>query len=321
MAELKKVEVYVNLFRTLVACGLWLALPITGYWFYSRCCRISGVRLFPPVTAFALVMIGGIALWSIPLLAAAVMGVYRAEYIGLLGWVVTLWGMLHLGKFPTISVLPFQLGSFWDWVLICGLLGAGSLYLGFPNENIFGENDIGVYANHAVYIARHGRLDIPYPFAPEFFSSFIPILPRHPAFDWDFYLPGVFLTLPTMTVQFGRVFPLWLAHAFASFGPRGLFHFNAIVAVLSLAVFYGMCRSAVPKPYAVVGTLFLALNPSEVWLARVTLTEVFTQMFIWSGLLLLARSIQRASPALARGAGVCLGLSVLVRIDSLFLLP
>lgn len=304
-----------------MAFGLWPALPLTGYWLFSRYCHTSGVRLFPRVTAFALMTVGGIALWSIPLLVAAVMGVYHAEYIGLLGWMVTLRGVMQLVKLPKASLLPFQFGSFWDWVLVCGLVGAGWLYLGFPNENIFGENDSGVYANHAVYIAHHGRLDIPYPDLPVFRSSFRPITPRHPIFDRDSYLPGILVTPPTMTVYFGHLFPVWLAQAFATFGPHGLFRLNALLAGLSVAVFYGMCRSAVPKACAVVGTLFLALNPSEIWLARVTLAEMFTQLLVWSGLLLLARSVQRTSLTLARGAGVCLGLSALVRIDSLLLAP
>ena len=124
-----------------------------------------------------------------------------------------------------------------------------------------------------------------------------------------------------MTVQFAHLFPVWLAQAFATFGHHALFRLNTMFAILSITIFYGLCRSVMQKPYAVIATLFLALNPSEIWLARKTLTEILTQLFIWSGLFILLFAQKNNSKKLARWAGVLLGFSSLVRIDSFFLVP
>ncbi len=193
-----------------------------------------------------------------------------------------------------------------------GLVLAAALYLAFPTESIYGGRDEGVYANHGVYIAEHGRLDIPYPWPEELTGTF--------ADSWVGFA-GFFNTQPTMTAQFGHLFPVWLAQAFATFGHAGLFRLNAVFAVLSLAVFWGACRGLLPGPYALVATLFLAFNPSQLWLARITLSEMLTQLAMWSGLLLLTRALATDDRPLARWAGVFLGLSAFVRFDSLFLVP
>jgi len=94
-----------------------------------------------------------------------------------------------------------------------------------------------------------------------------------------------------------------------------------LLTPLSLAVFYGLCRALVPRPYAVVATLFLAFNPSELWIARITLTEILAQLFIWSSLLLLVQALRDDRASLARWSGAFLGSAALVRFDSLILIP
>ncbi|MFQ5668460.1 MAG: hypothetical protein ACE5I7_18805, partial [Candidatus Binatia bacterium] len=194
----------------------------------------------------------------------------------------------------------------WNWVLALGLLVAAALYLGYPAQSIYGGRDEGVYAGLAVYIAHHGQLQVPYPWPDDATPIF--------ANTWVGF-PGFYKTQPAMTPQFGHLFSAWLAQAFATFGHQGLFRLNAVFALLSLAVFYGICRLAVPQSYAVVATLFLAFNPSQLWTARITLSEIYTQLFIWSGLLLLFRALQEGARGLAGWAGVFLALSAFVRFD------
>jgi hypothetical protein len=133
--------------------------------------------------------------------------------------------------------------------------------------------------------------------------------------------PGVYRTRPTMTVQFAHLFPLWLAQTYATFGHQGVFRLNGVLALISSGIFYGLLRSLVPTSFAVAGTLFLALNPSQVWLARITLTEVFAQLLIWSSLLLASEALKDKNRFLAWWAGAFMGCSALVRIDGLVLVP
>ena len=195
-------------------------------------------------------------------------------------------------------------------MLLAGLAVAAALYLAFPAESIYGGRDEGVYTNHAIYLATHGRLDVPYPWPQDTHDLFAQNAVK---------FPGFYPTQPTMTVQFGHLFSTWLAQAWATLGTVGLFRLNAVFAVLSAAVFYGLCCTLLPTPYAVAATLFLAFNPMQLWLARITLSEMPTQMFVWAGLLTSA-SRRRARDA-AAWAGVMLSAASFIRLDSLLFLP
>ena len=311
----------------LAAAGVWPAVPLTGYLLLTPLRHVFRTGRFPWVTSVAVMTVAGLSAWSVLLLGTALAGVFRAEYQGLIGWGVTGLGLIGLFRSkaakeatgervapvrPLAAADPRGPDTVWNWILAVGLCVAAALYLGFPTESIYGARDEGIYAGHAIYIARHGRVDVPYPWPKDLEATFVD--------RWDGF-PGLYKTQGTMTVQFAYVFPAWLAQAYASFGQNGLFRLNAAFACLSLAVFYGLCRMALPTAYAVVATLFFALNPSQLWMARITLSEVLAQLLIWSGLLLLLEALRSEERPLARWAGVFFGLSAFVRFDGLVLVP
>lgn len=343
----------------LSAAGLWPAVPIAG-WAALRSTVPALRQHFEPVTLFSLSAVAGIAIWSPVLLGAAMLGAFSGAWIGLVGWIVTGLSAASLiaRRFrpgsagepatarPARSEQDAAAGpqseghgksakkarrsrtgaeahaprrsakrAGADWVragLVLGITLAGLLYLGFPAESIYGGRDEGVYAMHGTWIARHGRLDVPYPWPDDAHDVFKDI--------WVGF-PGFYKTEPTMTVQFGHLFSVWLAQAHATLGEHGLFRLNAVFAVLFIGAFYGLSRTALPAPYAAAATLFLAFNPSQLWMARITLSEILTQLLVWSGLLLLTEGLRIYDRRLARWAGILLGLSAFVRFDSLLLVP
>jgi len=336
----------VPLTSQLCAAGVWPAVLVVGYLVFARN-RCTGDRdALPLPTSIALMITAGLAAWSVPLLAAAIAGVYQPAHVGVAAWIVVLVGGPTLmyerrghhangarrvaGQAEAATVqrtrstgpgsaaasnlhgsTVMHVDRLCDGLLVAGLLLAGVLYFGFPSESIYGGRDEGVYANHAVYLAHHGRLTVPYPWAAEDSD----VLSHWTGF------PGFYNTPETLTVQFGHLFPVWLAQAYATAGPNGLFRFNGAVSLLSLVLFYGVCRMAVPGPLALTATLFLAFNPSQLWIARITLSEPLAQMFIWAGLVLLMQALRDHENMSARWAGGLLGLSVLVRIDGLTMMP
>ncbi|WP_337286849.1 hypothetical protein [Candidatus Methylomirabilis sp.] len=306
--------------RMIAAFGIWPALPLTGYWLFALCFPPGFWGRFPAVTSLALMTVAGIAAWSVLMLTAAIAGVYSGSYLGLFGWVVTVFVLIGLlRQRNNLARSKIRLSAY-EFMLLCGLVLAAGLYCAFPTESILVERDNGVYANHAIYIAHHGRLDVPYPFPNELSDLFKEATPTYQVVAGltSSYFPGFYLTSPTITVQFGHLLPIWLAQAFSTLGRYGLFSLNAIFAILSLSVFYGICRSVVPEPYALVATLFLGLNPSELWIARTTLSEVLAQLFISSGLLLLLQALKQDDQWLARWAGIFIGFSAMTRVDSFF---
>jgi hypothetical protein len=294
------------------AAGVWLAAPLTGYLVLPRPPRAAGSEPVPLLAWLALLTTIGLAVWSPLLLAAALAGVYRADVLGLLGWVVSGTAVVRLVTRRRTAAPAVPNLSTSDWALAVGLVAVAILYLGFPTESIYGGRDEGVYANAAVYIAHHGGLDVPYPWPADASSVFAPA--------WVGF-PGFYKTEQVMTVQFGHLLPVWMAQAYGTLGAAGLFRLNAVFALLAVAVFYGACRTVLPPGYAVAAVLFLAFNPSQLWMARITLSEIAAQLFIWSGLLLLFIALQDGARGAARWGGVLLGLSAFVRFDSLLMVP
>ena len=291
---------------------MWPALPLTGYIVWACTARWLGVDAVAPLTAGALMTVIGLAVWSVPLLGSVAVGLYWPAFFGVVGWGFTFVGCVSAWRRWSARARRACTSTTREHLLLGGLLLAATFYLGFPTESIYGGRDEGVYANHAVYMVHHGRLDVPYPWPGDANAIFADV--------WN-GMPGFYNTPGTMTVQFGHLFPVWLAQAYATFGQYGLFRLNGVFAALALAVTYDVFQLAVGAPIAVLATLFLAFNPGEMWMARITLSEILTQLFIWSGLCLLLRALQQERAALARWAGVCLGMSALVRFDGLLVLP
>jgi hypothetical protein len=302
----------VGLPSNLAAAGVWPALPLTGYIVCARTTHWSGVDAAAPLTAGALMSVIGLAVWSVPLLGSVAVGLYWPVFFGVAGWAFTFVGCTIAWRRRSAHSRTARVSTAWEHLLRGGLLLAAIFYLAFPTESIYGGRDEGVYADHAVYMVHHGKLDVPYPWPADANAIFADV--------WT-GMPGFYNTPGTMTVQFGHLFPVWLAQAYATFGQYGLFRLNGVFAVLALAVTYDVFQLAVGTPIAVVATLFLALNPSEMWMARITLSEILTQLFIWSGLCFLLRALKEDNSTQARWAGVCLGMSALVRFDGLLVLP
>src|SRR6185369_13478793 len=274
----------------------------------------------PIIVRIPLALTTGLALWSAPLLLAAMTGVYRASWFGVAGWLVALVSAPFISRGRSGTAVAGLSISGPDFLLLAGLLVAAVLYLGFPTESPIILGDAGVYANHAIHIERTGRLDIPYKAMSDAVEAVIDTHWYEPQYG-KMYAPGFYLTSPTIAVQFAHLLPVWLAQSFASFGSAGLFRFNALLALLAITVFYGVAEKLMSRKAAVGAALVFALNPGQIWMARTTLTEIFTQLFLWGGLLLLLHAFESREKRLAGIAGLLIGFTGFLRIDSFLLVP
>ena len=308
----------------IMSSGIWPALPLTGYWLLPVDSLHLSDSSFHVFTLFVLWTMVGIVVWSMGLLSSAAACKYRSKYFGLAGWTLVLLSLIELVRSNDLPASAPTAWTIWDVVMVGGLVSAGSLYLGFPRESILEGNDMGVYANHGIFIAQHGRLDLPYPWHGATSAALAEGLKGHSPHKSKFFGNHVFLGFqkkgPRLAAEFGHVWPMWLAQAYATAGPTGLFRLNGVFALLALVAFHGLCLTVVPTAVAVVATVFLALVPSQVWIARTTLSEVFTQFAICAGLLLLLQALKTDTPILALWAGVILSFAALIRCDSFLVL-
>jgi hypothetical protein len=250
------------------------------------------------------------------MLISAILRVYSPIFFGAAGWILTALVLPFLWKqWKDFNVILKQTDR-WNWILLFGLVAAVFLYIAFPNDCIRGGTDMGTYTNTGIYLSHHGRYDAEYPYPQNLETVF-----RKNTLGKRLFYRGVYHTGTTITFQFAQAFPLWLAQMFASLGYSGLSGFNGLITLLSLGLFYALCRKFTRAPFAVVATFFLAFNPSQLWMARVTMTEIPAQFFILAGVLLLSVALRETRKGLGRWAGLLLGLSPLIRIDNFLLLP
>jgi hypothetical protein len=301
----------------ILSFGFWPAVPVAGRWLVTATglSRASQSALGAAGVASAL----GIAVWSPVLLAVLVAGSYSPELIGVIGWVIVLAFaaqafLRHARTQESRPAVPPWLSRLdaWDVVLAAGLIIAAALYLGFSGEFVIGGRDENSYTLHGLWIAQHHRLDIPYPWPSELHDIF---------YDAFLRFSGTFRTEPTMTPAFGHVLPVWIAQATSTFGYDAMPRMNGVFSMLSLAIFYDVCRRAMSKPFAVVATVILALNPGQIWASRTAVTEILTQLLMWAGIALLLHALAAGTRAGGRWVGIVLGVAVLVRIDVLVIVP
>ena len=285
----------------LLSLGIFVAVPLTG--------RVVLGRLGSSIPAIArpsLWVACGVAIWSVPLLGSLILGAYHPEIIGAAGW-VTVAGLVALKKVGRPGV-P-RLGH-WDCIVLIGLVCAAALAAAFPADPLTAALDMGTYSSHAVYMADHGRLDVPYP-GPD----------DQPIPNALFATGAVFASHPSMTVRFSNLFPAWLAQTYAAAGYGALIRLNVLVGLLALLAIYGLAKRFVRPSFAGFGILFLAFNPAQIWVARQTLSEILTQLLVWCGLLLLTAYLARGRPSWGVWTGILLGLSAFAHIDAFVLVP
>jgi riboflavin transporter FmnP len=291
----------------IAAFGAFVAAPLTGSRILDRWLPDRwGIDRAPIAVSI------GLAIWSVPMLLALIARAYSPALIGAAGWVVTV--VLLWRRPPRFSprLTPRSMPSPASAVLAVGLAVAAAIYLLFPADPTTTVRDMAVYAIHADYIAEHGRQDVPY--APELADE-----ARLPPGALEF--AGVYATRPTMTVQFGHLYPAWLAQVFGVFGFGGVIRANGVVAILSALAVFGVARTLASPMIAALGTVVLAINPSQVWTTHNPLTEIPTQLLVWSALLVMMRARSAHGRVTGFIAGGLIATAAVVRIDSLVLVP
>lgn len=206
-----------------------------------------------------------------------------------------------------------------------------------PSEYIVGGRDPGAYVAAMGVIARTGaitHLDPVVASIPEsdlglFYANLDeppfhftleadddkpqPSWPRFMGFELDHPKSGL------ITPQFFHLFPAFGAYLFETMGVRGALATPPVFGILGTLAAFLLARRYFGTTVALVGALGLATTVLQVWFARYPVSEGFSQFLILTGL--LAHRLDQESETSTFGwlAGAFLGLSFLVRIDSVLL--
>jgi Dolichyl-phosphate-mannose-protein mannosyltransferase len=207
-----------------------------------------------------------------------------------------------------------------------------------PSEYIVGGRDPGAYVSAMGVIARTGAIthkdpvvaSIPAEDLSLFYANLDeppfkftlevnedrpqPSWPRFMGFELDHPSSGL------VTPQFFHLFPAFGAYLFETMGVRGALATSPIFGILGTLASFFLARRMFGPTVALVAALGLAATVLQVWFARYPVSEGFSQFLILSGLLAHRLDQECDSRAFAWLSGGLLGLTLLVRIDSVLLL-
>ncbi len=263
----------------------------------------------PAVARLALALAIGL-LVSLPVLfITAWWDAYSPPLAGSLGWVLTALGARrHLAGLFT----GWRRADRW---LALGVLALAIWHGCYRTESLFAGRDEGVYSNHAVHLARTGALRATPTFG-ELYEG------HNVALAGGLQAGGYFFDVEQGDIyfQFPPTFALTLAAAFGAGSFTGLFLLNPLLAALNAGLFFVLLQRALNARWALLGTAVFSLNLAQVWIARITLSEVLTQSWLFAGLLLLLLALQhrdRRTSLLAHGL---IAACTFVRVDAYLVL-
>lgn len=193
-----------------------------------------------------------------------------------------------------------------------------------PTEYLVGGRDPGTYVSAMALIGRTGGLVYTDPAVLAIPREDVELFYRNPGapdFTWGRFM-GFPLERPEtgrVTPEFFHLFPAFGAYLFQAMGVKGALATPPVFGILGTFGVFLVFRRLFGPPTALLAALLLALNAVQVWFARYPVSEPMSQFLIFLGLLAFAHWEERGSTAFGLLAGFVLGLSLLVRIDSVLI--
>lgn len=264
----------------------------------------------PPVALFGPLAISlGLAATTPVLLVCAITGVFAPPVLGLAGWIV---GAVIRFRVPVS--LPSAFLRLNTLLLLAVAVAAGSVAFLYSGDHTYGGRDQGLYTNLAIWMTNHGKTTVDFPLG---LSDRTLI----DALGTGFNASGLYSESGRLVSQFSHAYPAWLAQAYAVAGHGGMAAFNGLLAATCALLFFALARCVMRPVSALLATAFLAFSPAQVWISRITLTELLAQQAFLAMSLLIVWAVRRRCPRLAVAAGLAGASVFLVRIDGMLVLP
>jgi Dolichyl-phosphate-mannose-protein mannosyltransferase len=194
-----------------------------------------------------------------------------------------------------------------------------------PTEYLVGGRDPGVYVAAMGLIGRTGGIAYTDPVVQSIPPEDVTLFYRNPGapdFTWARFAGFPLENPRTARVipEFFHLFPVFGAYLFQSMGVKGALATPPVFGVLGTLGAFFVLRRLFGRAPALLAGLLLATNAVQVWFARYPVSEPVSQGLVFLGLLAFSLWEERGHAAYGILAGVALGLTFLVRIDSVLLL-
>jgi len=255
----------------------------------------------------------------------AVIGVYSLLVLGIILILSGFSGLLILIKHKLL-VSPVSIYKEVDrnaiklrtWS-ICGIIAISAfLYLCFPVNFLFGSRDPGTYVLMGVNISKHGSVQVP---EDEFLTRYPELLGINE--QAHIVYPGVYTASPRglsenagdMVFAFMPLLSAALAIGYDIGGVEALLRTPGIIGILALLAIYFFTKKAFGFIPAFIAVTLMLVNPAQLWGARITQTEILSQLLIFLAIYAFFEAWRRDSVKLSVLAGILIGIGGLNRID------
>lgn len=260
----------------ILSLGYLPAVVLTGYWVVSNPLKNTASDLSSVVKMGISVTIG-MMLWFPLLFTTAWLNIFDPSWIGIAGWIASLFLALRLKR--ELKVEGEQLRSKESVVLLTFAIAVFVFNGIFTSESIMGGRDQGLYSTHGAHIANTGMLRSELPYEKLYENDNYQIAgPTNPG--------GFFYDVPKgdMYLQFSPTLAIHLAQFFGIGDYEVLLLFNPFIASVSILLFFGLASLFLVRNWTYLATGLYALNASQIWNARITLSEIIAQNLILGGL-------------------------------------
>ena len=217
--------------------------------------------------------------------------------------------------------------------IVLAILFFSALLFLHPFEYIWGGADAGVYLNSGATIAKTGSIWIHDPLfqlrGPSDVHYFLDNQPgtlsivnpinyeglRFPGYYIDSYSDGIVIP------QFLCLYPVWIALFYSFGGISSSLYVIPVFAVISILAIFYLVKRMFGLNVATLSVFFLMINLQQLWSARMSLTEIIVQFFLFCGLYLYYRYYSSKNNYFLLLSAFAIGLIFFTRIDSLLLIP
>lgn len=194
------------------------------------------------------------------------------------------------------------------------------IYFIFPTEYLWGRRDPIMYVIKGIEIAKsggvkHGTSEFLNQHYEEI-KGFVDLTYRGVYSD---YIEGNSSLPGDISFQFLDFFPALLAIGYSIANLDGLFRINSLTGVLCILGIYFFGKRFGGKKVGMIAALFIAINPAQVWGARITQTELLFQLSWIIGANFFCIGWKNNNKVLMILSGGIIGFIGLNRIDSYIL--
>lgn len=202
--------------------------------------------------------------------------------------------------------------------LLLLVLVSAFIYCFFPTKYLWGRRDPALYIINGVHIAESGSISYEEnELLNEHYDEWSSFIDLEYAGIYSDYKWEKASEPSAITSQFLHMFPAVLAVGYSFGGLEGLFRVNGIIGILCiLGAYYYVKYFVSDKKGAIIAAMLFALNPAQIWNARITQTELLYQLWLLVGLFLFSYGWLYKRIWAMVVSGAVIGFIGLNRIDS-----